>query len=229
MSEDVFNLTQSRRPALKLEADLMHRHVQGGRLLDVGCSVGALFEFFPPFAWERYGVELSPSAAEYAAQTYSCSVHTGTLISAQYPRDYFDLMTVIDTLYYLDDPLAELQEIHRLLKPGGYLAVEIAGQAYMLRRNYGLIPWLLDRRWSRASTDSSYLYWFGPEGLRRLLEKCGFEAVAWYVVPSPRRSNPLINGLIGLHFGLMTILARFSHKALSWAPKYLCLAQKREL
>ena len=224
--EGVFNLMDPRLPALQLEAAFIQKHIPHGRMLDVGCSIGSLFEFFPPSSWERYGVELSPSAASYAADKYQCEVKVGTLREAAYDGGYFDFISLIDTLYYLDDPAKEFQEMHRVLKPGGYVAVEVAGQAYMLKRNYGFIPWLIDRRKSRASTDSSYIYWFNPIGLQRLLKNCGFQVAAWYVVPSPRKVNLIARMVTQSHFILASGLAKISYRSLTWAPKYLCVAQK---
>ena len=74
-----------RHPALRQEADFIQRYVRNGKLLDVGCSSGDFFQFFPQPAWERYGVDLSASAAAYAAQAYSAQVFAGTLRSANWP------------------------------------------------------------------------------------------------------------------------------------------------
>lgn len=219
-------LYDTRRPALKLEAEIIQRQINHGRMLDLGCNTGTLFEYFPKQSWDLHGVELSPSAAEFANKTHTCEVITGTLDAARYPSKYFDLVTLIDMLYYVDDPFAVIRETHRILKPGGILAIEIAGQAYELRRNYGVISWLLDRKWSRASTDSSYLYWFGPKGLQLLLKKCGLLVSSWNVVPSPRHANPAMNMASSVHFMVMNWWSRFSTKALTWAPKYLCIAKK---
>jgi SAM-dependent methyltransferase len=216
----------SRRSALKLEAEIIQKHINFGRMLDIGCSTGTLFEFFPQTSWDRNGVELSSSAAEFANKTHGCQVFTGTLNAAQYPSRHFDLITLIDMLYYVDYPDVVIQEIHRILKPGAFLAVEIAGQAYMLRRNFGLIPWLLDGKWSRAGTDSSYIYWFSPNGLQRLLQNCGFLISTWYIIPSPRHASLAINMATSAHFKVANWCLRLTAKALTWAPKYLCIAHK---
>ncbi len=227
-TNNVFEMTDHRRFALGKEAEYIQTHVSRGRMLDVGCSVGALFEYFPADQWERHGVELSPSAAAYATKMHGCPVHAGTLASACYSPSSFDLVTVIDTLYYMDDPAAELREIHRIAKPGGFVAIEIPGQGYMLRRNRGLLPYLLDGTWSRVGSDSSYLYWFGPSGLARLLDRCDLEPVGWCVVPSPDRSSTITRWAARCHYEVVNYLSSLSPRALTWAPKYLCVAQVRK-
>lgn len=226
VSDDVFTLTETRRSALQLESLYIQKHITGGRLLDVGCSIGAFFEYFPQASWDRHGVELSPSAARYATEKNHCEVRVGTILEAAFENNYYDLISLIDTLYYLDDPASDFLEIHRVLKPGGIIAVEVAGQAYMLARNYGLIPRLLDRRWSRATSDSSYIFWFNPIGLKKLLTNTGFKPYAWYVIPSPRNNNLFIHTIIQTHYYIASFFAHFFFNTLTWAPKYLLLAVK---
>ena len=93
-----------RRQALRQEAEFIQGYVPSGKFLDVGCSSGDFFEFFPQPIWERYGVELSSSAAAYTAQAYTAQVFAGTLRSANWPGEFFDLVSMIDMLYYVDDP-----------------------------------------------------------------------------------------------------------------------------
>jgi SAM-dependent methyltransferase len=226
LSDDIFTLTSSRLPALAYEAQEIQSAIRTGRILDIGCSIGSFLNLFSPVSWERYGVELSPSAADYAIHTYALQVHTGLLATAAYPDGYFNVATIIDTLYYLDDPLADFREINRILKPDGVLAIEIPGQSFMLWRSFGLMSWLVDRCWSRLSTDSSYLFWFNPQALRRLLKKTGFEPIKWNVIPSPLNSNWLVNLATRLHFEVISYLARPSFRTLTWSPKYLCIARK---
>jgi SAM-dependent methyltransferase len=147
---------------LALEAAIVHRHVRRGRLLDVGCDTGAFFEGFPDPEWQRFGVELSASAASYAARTYKAKVFAGRVREQQLSTAFFDVVTMIDMLYYAEDPRAELSEALRVLKPGGLLVIEFAGQAWSLQRGRGLASLLIDGRWSRLHSDSRNLYWFRP-------------------------------------------------------------------
>jgi len=223
-SADLLAREALRLPALKQEAEYIQKHVQGGRLLDVGCSAGDFFKFFPPSAWERYGVELSASAAEYSARTHKARVMAGTLRSANWPVKYFDVISMIDMFYYMDDPRADLAEVRRILKPNGMVAIEITGQAYMFFRSRGPVALLMDGRWCRLSSDS-HLYWFKPAGLKQLLENNGFQPVAWYVLPSPVRSDRFSDFVSYAYYRLFSALAGRSMSVMNWAPKYLCLAR----
>jgi SAM-dependent methyltransferase len=221
-----FQNAASRRPALAQEATIIQRLVKSGSMLDVGCDLGIFFEWFANSGWHRFGVELSPSAATFAAQTYHAQVFTGLIREAGFPAGSFDLVTMIDMLYYVDDPRADLNEVARILKPGGILAVEIPGKAYQLLRSRGLLCWLLERRWTRLHTDSTYLFSFSSTGLWRLLRNCGFNVISSHVIASPTSSNDWHNNLSAVYYNLVSTMSRFTPRLLDWAPKYLILAQR---
>jgi SAM-dependent methyltransferase len=214
-----------RRLGLQQDAEFIQKYVGSGKLLDVGCSSGDFFDFFPESRWERYGVELSSTAADYAARAHAAQVMPGTLRSANWPGEFFDLVSMIDMFYYVDDPEGELIEVRRILKPNGMVAIEITGQAYMFFRSRGIIALLMEGRWSRLSSDS-HLFWFNPVGLQQLLKTSGFTPIAWHVVPGPTRANPIPNFFSSVYYRVFSATAGRSMMMLNWAPKYICLAQR---
>jgi SAM-dependent methyltransferase len=216
---------ERRREALAVEAALMQQHVSRGRLLDVGCDLGVLFEWFPRDRWERWGVELSPSAAAYASDRYGATVLATRLPEASLPGRSFDLITMIDMLYYVDDPRSELEAARRLLAPGGVLAVEIPGQAWILTRSRGPLCLALDGRWTRLRSDSPYLHWLTPAGLRRLLATTGFTEIEAHVILPPTNRSPWRNVLARWYAAVLERALRWDNRVLTWAPKYLVLAR----
>lgn len=222
-----FENAAKRRSALGMEAAIIHRYIKGGAMLDIGCDLGDLFKWFPGPAWQRYGVEVSASAAAYAAETHSASVFPGTIRQLAFPECSFDLVTMMDMLYFPEDPLRDLGQVARILKPNGLLAIELCGQSYQLCRSRGPLCLLLDRRWTRLQTDSAFLNWFSPAGLRRLLNKSGFEILDWQVIPSPDQPNLLFATLSRSYFRLISSLADLAFNFLDLAPKYMCIAKLR--
>jgi SAM-dependent methyltransferase len=224
-SPRLLSFEANRRQALRQDAEFIQEFVNEGKLLDVGCSSGDFFDFFPLLRWERHGVELSSSAAAYASTAHSAHVRPGTLQSAAWPGEFFDLVSMIDMFYYVDDPKSELLEVRRILKPTGMLAIEITGQAYMFFRSRGVIALAMEGHWSRLSSDS-HLFWFNPKGLQQLLRNVGFQPIAWRIVPGPTRSNPISNFISSTYYRVYSAFAGHSMKGLNWAPKYICLAQR---
>jgi SAM-dependent methyltransferase len=224
LDADARSLEVIRRPALRREAEVIKTLKAGGRLLDIGCSTGALFEFFDQPEWQNYGVELSPSAADYAMATHAAQVHIGTLQEAPLTGIRFDVVTMIDMFYYVDDPRAELEAVRRTIHPDGLLCVEIPGESYTLLRSCGLVCWMLDHRWTRLHTDSSYLYWYSHGALENLMIASGFKVLHWEVIPSPTKSG-LLQQMGDTYGKAMTRVTRRWPTLLDWTTKYLCVAQ----
>ena len=232
--EDTFSLNdyttqiiERRRPALALEAEILSSHKNGGILLDVGCSTGVFFEYFSSEKWRKYGVELSPSAARFAARAYGADVRAGTLQAARFPENTFDLITMIDMFYYEENPNGLLCEAARVMRPDGLLGIELPGQSFQLLRGNGLICRLLDKKWTRFDSNSEYLYWYSPAGLQKLLANTGFEVVGWEVISSPSTEG-FRNKLSQTYFKLMRRGVRRWPKLIAWAPKFLVLAKVKK-
>jgi SAM-dependent methyltransferase len=217
-----FGNASQRRSSLRKEARIIQQQVKKGRLCDVGCGIGDLFAFFDREKFECYGVELSPGAARFAAEKHHARVHAGTLTEANLPTSFFDVVTSLDTFYYVDDPRLELQELCRILKPGGLLVIELPGQKYQLLRSVGFLPRMLNRGANRVSSDSPYLYWFPASALKKMLSTMGFSLISARVVPSPDTGSLVMQTFTRFHYALARVLAPVSHVVLDYSPKYLC-------
>jgi SAM-dependent methyltransferase len=143
-------------------------HVGVGSLLDVGCATGELLIAARDRGWRVHGVEVSPYAAKVAAGR-GIDVSVGFLREVHLPGSSFDAITLLDVIEHLEDPGAELAEMHRLLRPGGVLCVETPNWGSVYRR-------VLGRRWAALQPRLHILY-FDVESLRTLLQRTGFEVV----------------------------------------------------
>jgi SAM-dependent methyltransferase len=224
LSADALDMAERRTPAMAAEAAAIKALVPSGRLLDVGCGVGALLSHFAGPGWERYGVEVAASAAAYATTAQQSTVHVGTLLDAPFAEHFFDVITFIDVLYYSDDPPRELAAARRLLRPGGVLAIEVSGLSYQVMRSRGPLCLVVDGRWSRLHPDT-HSYWFSPAAIFTMLEHAGLTVAGYEVVPSPRSTHAVGRPLRRAHHAVGSFLAARSPRLLSWAPKYLVLAK----
>ena len=148
----------------------------GGKLLEVGCAHGFLLDHLAGHEhhWDVKGVEVSPLAAGYARNQLDLDVFCGKLEDAGYSDDSFDVVLLLDVLEHLHRPFETLQEIGRVLSPGGVLVVQC--------------PWELTHWEERAEAflkgmkpctitpDAvpAHLYFFGPATLEAIMEKGGF-------------------------------------------------------
>ena len=216
-------LADNRKEVLSAEAALIKKEKCAGKLLDIGCSTGMMFEYFSGSDWQLFGTEISPSAGDHASKTYNAQVHAGLLETAGFPDNYFDVVTMIDVFYYIDDPLAELLRIERLIRPDGLLAIEIPGQSYMISRSRGPLCLLMNGKWTRLKADSSYVNWYTCHSLEQLLRRSGFEAIRWEVVDSGS-SFGIARLISGKYDAAVRRLGKRWPYFLNWAPKYLCFS-----
>lgn len=221
--DNVDTIARVRRGVLQREARAIKKLKSGGSLVDIGCASGTFFENFDPSNWRLYGVETSPVGVEIAGR--GAEVFCGTLREARYPSGSFDVVTILDTLYYIPDPKAELVEIRRILKDDGVLAVEIPGLAFRLLRMRGPFCWLLDRRWTSGFV-WTHLYYFSPTTLRLLLETIGFRVVDVIPEQASLGRQGMACALNDLHFALARLLFKVTAGTLAIAAKELYLATK---
>jgi SAM-dependent methyltransferase len=141
---------------------------QNGRLLDVGFGAGTLLEAARRAGWEARGIEVSQSAVEHV-RGLGFDVFRGTLEEAQYPDAYFDVATASEVLEHVPDPQPVLNEIARVLRPGGLLwATTPHGR--------GMSAQLLKLNWSAVSPPE-HLQLFSVGGIKRMLARAGFRRV----------------------------------------------------
>jgi SAM-dependent methyltransferase len=86
-------------------------------ILDVGCGTGANLEMLKQFG-DAEGVDVSDDALEFC-RLKGLKVHKGLAESLPFADESFDLVTALDVVEHLDDDIAGLKEMNRVLKPDG--------------------------------------------------------------------------------------------------------------
>ncbi len=96
-----------------------------GKGLDVGCGAGRHMLLMREFGFDPVGVDSSVQALEQAA-THGETV-VADMTDLPFPDNSFDLAVCLGTAYYGDREVLEatLDEIRRVLKPGGYVKVTL--------------------------------------------------------------------------------------------------------
>ena len=105
--------------------------VNGGRerqVLDVGCGTGGMLSHLGRYG-DAFGVDMHEQAVRFC-HTRGLE-HVQLVDDPPYPfaDEQFDLVTVLDVIEHVDDDVAVLKEISRVLRPDGILLVTVP--AYM--------------------------------------------------------------------------------------------------
>jgi SAM-dependent methyltransferase len=143
------NLVSRRREASGLYAEITGTLPLAGveRVLDIGTGTGlqlrAIHQFYP--AVELFGIDLSAAAVHAASRAIaelSPDLRVGSIEKTTYPDNFFDVVTCHSSLSYWDRPLACLNEIYRILKPGGiaklfepHREIDLEGALHQIRVN----------------------------------------------------------------------------------------------
>jgi SAM-dependent methyltransferase len=170
-------------PLLRREFRRVLRHLRrhgatGGRLLEIGCAYG----FFLMEAQEHFtctGIEIS-GAAVAKCQSSGLAVQREPLDGAFVRgRGPFDVAVMLEVFPLLPDPAGTLQQVRDVLVDGGLALITTGDFGSPLAR-------LMGRSW-RLMTPPQQLYFFTRAAMRSLLDRCGFEVIAfdrpWKRVP----------------------------------------------
>uniref|UniRef100_A0A7C6A898 Class I SAM-dependent methyltransferase n=1 Tax=candidate division WOR-3 bacterium TaxID=2052148 RepID=A0A7C6A898_UNCW3 len=153
------------RKRLKLIAQFQAK----GKLLDIGSGYGIFLAVAKHYGWLVWGVELSKPACDYASSLYQLNIFNGEVEVANYPDQFFDVITSWDVLEHIPNPVIFLKGVRRIIKKSGYLALSVPNVDSFAAR---LIP---TKWWSLRP--EQHLWHFSPKTLSRLLFEQGFEPV----------------------------------------------------
>ncbi len=138
------------------------------RAFELGCAAGAYLALLKDKGWEVIGVEPGDGPVQLA-QAAGLNVHHGTLDDAALDIESFDFVASWMVIEHVPDPRQTLNQLFRLLKPEGLLAISVPNAGSWEPRIFGECwhAWDLPR----------HLHHFSPHSICRLLQECGFRNV----------------------------------------------------
>ncbi len=203
------------------------------RILDVGCGTGANLEMLAHFG-EAEGVDVSAEALDFCQTRGLKNVRQGEAEDLPYEDKSFDLVTGLDVVEHLDNDVAGLQEMRRVLRPGGRALLFVPAFMFLWgvqddisnhRRRYTLAS--LERVVRQAGLEvelATYanITFFAPILLGRLLMRMtGFR---------PASENNItvgfLNGVLGSIFGTEAALLR--HMKFPFGVSIICVARRAD-
>ena len=129
------------------------------RILDVGCGTGANLLMLSKYG-EAEGVDVSEDALAFCRERGLDKVKLGAGEELPYENGTFDLVTAFDVVEHMDDDLAGLKEMRRVLRPGGRVLLFVPTFMFL---------------WGLQDEVSHHRRRYRLPELRRVLEQAGFE------------------------------------------------------
>jgi 2-polyprenyl-3-methyl-5-hydroxy-6-metoxy-1,4-benzoquinol methylase len=158
--------SSSRSINAHLSLSTIKRCSSGGRLLELGSSVG-YFLNAARVDFDVVGVEPSDWARKIARERFKLEVLSLKEAEALEPAS-FDVAAMIDVLEHVTDPKQELARAVELLKPGGVLYLVTPDVSSLSAKILGSYWWGLR---------PAHVQYFSEERLSKLLGELGFEIV----------------------------------------------------
>lgn len=129
------------------------------RILDVGCGTGANLLMLSEYG-EAEGVDVSEDALAFCRERGLSKVRLGAGEELPYEDGTFDLVTAFDVVEHMDDDLAGLREMRRVLRPDGRVFLFVPTFMFL---------------WGLQDDVSNHRRRYRLPELRRVLEEAGFE------------------------------------------------------
>lgn len=129
------------------------------KILDVGCGTGANLELLSEFG-EAEGVDVSSEALSFCQKRGLLKVKEGAAEALPYADNSFDLVTGLDVVEHLDNDLAGLKEMRRVLRRGGRTLVFVPAFMFL---------------WGVQDDISNHRRRYTLDELRRVVREAGFE------------------------------------------------------
>jgi SAM-dependent methyltransferase len=138
---------------------------RNGRLLDAGSGNGHFLDVAAEHGWQPHGSEYDPVVVDTCRQR-GITMWQGALDRTSFPDNHFDVITSFEVLEHLVHPMNELNNFHRMLRPGGML--------YLTTPNFNALSRLITGgSWSIVNYPE-HLNYFTPATIRSGLKKAGF-------------------------------------------------------
>jgi len=161
----------------------------GERILDIGCGDGYMLGKLKDKFGELYGLDIAPSrlrAAEtkikklYPLEASKFKFIEGNVDqSLPFPDNFFDAIICIAVMEHVYDIFSLVKEMHRVLKPGGYVVAEVPNIAYLKYRIQLLLGKLpitsSPLNWQGIGWDGGHIHYFTMKKFCWLFEQQEFK------------------------------------------------------
>jgi 2-polyprenyl-3-methyl-5-hydroxy-6-metoxy-1,4-benzoquinol methylase len=174
------------RRRFELVTSMIHRELaqrDPGSALDAGCATGVFSAYLAELGWKVEAVDSSTRMLERAeayldeqlgSQRHAVSLWRLGIEDLPFPAESFEVVLCLSTLEYVEDDVATLRGLTRLLKNGGLLVITVPNRGSVVR----VVERAL-RRLRPTPPETAYLalqrHQYLPENLDAFLSELGLQ------------------------------------------------------
>lgn len=207
--------------------DLLQSNGAQRRLFDVGCGFGHFLQAARRRGYQPSGSEVDRQFATRAQSRSGCPVVSGGLSTLRSVSARFDVITLIDSFYYFDDPVTVLRDCARLLRPGGQILIRTTNRNHLARlhRWKSLLLGGRDRELPFWTTDDA-ICCHSRRSLTMALAAAGFDIVRISGKEPGKRLEP---GLRSMALAAAQWIERLTAGTVSTSSGIIVIARRREI
>lgn len=231
---DVSGRERKARTMVAVLEDYIGSSLKDLNLLDVGGSSGIIDNYLSDHLGSVIGIDIDTLALEYAQKTYiksNLKFSLGDTLNLQFPDRTFDVVVCSQVYEHVPNPRRMLDEIFRVLKPGGLCYFSANNRLMWNEPHYNLpllsvIPRPLAHIYIRLAgkADYYYEYHFTYWELRELVRGFTVHDYTLKIVLDPHK---YFTDYMIKPGSIKAILAGFIIKNIYWLiPGYIWLLQK---
>lgn len=150
-------------------------YCKGGNILDIGCSSGILLEEAKLLGFNPYGIEISEYASSIAKKRIGeDKIYNGSLENAPFKKNYFNLITMIDIIEHVRNPIDALLKAREYLNitinsnGGGYIMMTVPNTNSFTHN-------IMGKKWTQYKFE--HLFYFNKKNIEILANKTGFKII----------------------------------------------------
>lgn len=155
----------------------IYRKGNNKKILDLGAGNGSVSQFFCLKGYKVYGLEWTSSGVEELVKmSVEATQENIENVPYDYPDDYFDEVFWGDNIEHLIFPEKVVNEIFRILKPGGRLVLSTPNHGWIVNRLYYLLFGIPRRTEGHKLPvwEWQHIRFFNKRQIKNLLYYCKF-------------------------------------------------------
>lgn len=206
-------------------------------ILDVGCSTGIMANYFSGYFGMVVGIDVDEPAIQYARENFTKNNMEFNLVDAmdiRYPKNSFDVVICAHVYEHVPDANRLMQEIHRVLKPGGVCYFSAGNRLAVKEPHYNLaflsvMPRYFAHRYMKITGKGKFYYerHLSYWGLKKLIRN--FEQIDYTkkIIENPEL---FYTDYMIKHGTIKSVLARLIVNYAYWiCPGFIWLLRKKNM